>query len=802
MHIKPRHDFRPCVPGAFTGGLSRTAYFDGMVLSEADMLREQTYWATKRKLTNRALGSGIVWGLNMTWDEKRRCFTLCPGYGLSCCGDDLVVECPETVCEGDLIDPCSEEFRRLFADKADPCADDCDHDPKAPVEACLFLEYVECPEDPRQVFEDPCAETPQGCRFGAVRETTRLKLMPPPPPPPPGPIERFCAKIEDIRKELSANGVALPDTHVATGTASAGIAIGANVGEAGHATETARVDLKDGEEGQVSLSGITGEIVTFRITPPPGYMITRIERDGTDVADMSTLMGADFDRTVSELSAGVGISEDAVIEFSPLLGLGNTKVASFNVTARVDAGTAAMTATIRDVSDAPAKKDCLSHFADGIRLATGDASCTLRTLALAVLTGWFRGMLGTPVCCPEDADEPNRARLVLAWLVAWVAWIVLFGFDIRDERARGVLRCLQKLFAWWCEGMHYKGPVCGCDAHGIYLGCVKVSPKGKIICFDEWKHRRYVLTGPLLTHWGSQFGLAPIDVTATRLASWICCVAGTDLTRPAEGALAALGPRIDLLAASFATYGQSTQMGTVDGTEIASSRDVGSLEFIDRVIRQFQVNDRVQPAEVAAYDVVTSRALGLEMAVPSSGRNLVRELHRQQSVAQEMLAAKMAEMPPMARAPAGDFVDEIAGRISLSELKLPEAAVAFTPLVEALDSADIVSVSDLILAGPETAISKAREAISASSELSEAGAAEIAMNHVFKAAQSTVSAAGISIAEEAAERGDDDPFVRANLKDAGTLAAVRRALNKTLRGRGLNAATLRGIAADVVAQKP
>ena len=802
MHIKPRHDFRPCVPGAFTGGLSRTSYFDGMVLSEADMLREQTYWATKRKLTNRALGSGIVWGLNMTWDEKQRCFTLCPGYGLSCCGDDLVVECPETVCEDDLIDPCSEEFRCLFADQADPCEDDCDRDPKAPVEACLYLEYVECPEDPRQVFEDPCAETPRGCRFGAIRETTRLKLVPPPPAPSPGPIERFCTKIEEIRQELSANGVELPDTHVAAGTTSAGIAIGASVGEARYATETGRIDLSAEKEAQLSLSSISGDIVTFRITPPPGYMITRIERDGTDVADMSTLMGADFKRTVSELSAGVGISEDAVIEFSPLMGLGNARVAAFNVAARIDAGTAGMTATIRDVSETPRRKDCLSHFANGIRLATGDASCTLRTLTLAVLTGWFRGMLGTPACCPEDADEPNRARLVLAWLVAWVAWIVLFGFDIRDERARGVLRCLQKLFAWWCDGMHYKGPVCDCDAHGIYLGCVKVSPKGKIICFDEWKHRRYVLTGPLVTHWGSQFGLAPLDVTATRLAGWICCVAGTDLTRPEEGTLAALGPRIDMLAASFATYGQSAQSGTIGGSEIASSRDVGSLEFIDCVIRQFQTNDQVQPQDVAAYDVVTSRALGLEMAVPSSGRSMLRELHRQHSVSNEILAAKLAEMPPMARAPASDFVDEVAGRISLSELKLPTANTVFTPLVEALDSADIVSVSDLILTGPEAAISKARQAIGASAELSEAGAAEIAMNHVFKAAQSTITATSDSIADEAAGRSDDDPFVRANLKDAGTLAAVRRALNRTLRGRGLNAAALREMAADVVAQQP
>ena len=35
MTVKPRHDFKPCVPGAFHGGLARTEFFDGMVLSEA-----------------------------------------------------------------------------------------------------------------------------------------------------------------------------------------------------------------------------------------------------------------------------------------------------------------------------------------------------------------------------------------------------------------------------------------------------------------------------------------------------------------------------------------------------------------------------------------------------------------------------------------------------------------------------------------------------------------------------------------------------------------------------------------------
>jgi hypothetical protein len=41
---------------------------------------------------------------------------------------------------------------------------------------------------------------------------------------------------------------------------------------------------------------------------------------------------------------------------------------------------------------------------------------------------------------------------------------------------------------------------------------------------------------PLLEHWGSLFGLAPLDVSATRLFSKICCLAGlrTHLTKRIE----------------------------------------------------------------------------------------------------------------------------------------------------------------------------------------------------------------------------------------------------------------------------
>ncbi|MFT5587729.1 MAG: hypothetical protein ACI9VR_005342, partial [Cognaticolwellia sp.] len=83
----------PCTEG-FDGGLERTRFYDGMVLTQSDLFTEQAFWQSKRQLTNRALGEGVVWGLRADWDARSQNFSVAPGYALDCCGHDLVVtEC-------------------------------------------------------------------------------------------------------------------------------------------------------------------------------------------------------------------------------------------------------------------------------------------------------------------------------------------------------------------------------------------------------------------------------------------------------------------------------------------------------------------------------------------------------------------------------------------------------------------------------------------------------------------------------------------------------------------------------------
>src|SRR5262245_45560539 len=91
-----------CPPGALAGGPVRTRFFDGMFLTQADLETEQRFWRIKRRLTNRALGEGVVWGLRLDWKSGKKSFSLSPGYALDCCGNDLIVECPVEISESQL----------------------------------------------------------------------------------------------------------------------------------------------------------------------------------------------------------------------------------------------------------------------------------------------------------------------------------------------------------------------------------------------------------------------------------------------------------------------------------------------------------------------------------------------------------------------------------------------------------------------------------------------------------------------------------------------------------------------------
>lgn len=780
-------DFMPCVEGAFDGGLHRAAYYDGMVLGAADLLREQKYWRMKRMLTNRALGHGIVWGLGVEWDPKLRRFVVCPGYGLSCCGDDLIVECPEIVGERHLIDPCSEAFRRLITRGLDPCLDG--RHPDAPVEAALLLEYVECLEDPRRVYEDPCAQTPKGCRYGAVRETVRLTLVPPPPKPDCGPIAGFLKAVADVRAELKKAGVAMPDPMAAPADLATEVRL-TTIGATGTTTVggSGKLTVAQGETLRLRFDAAAGSKLRVAITPPPGYFCSKATFKGVEAPIGDTLMGWS-----SEINPAVAGNDRAVtLEFVPLFGGGTSYEVLYQFAPIATAPELLVTAA--EVTTREFPPDCASLLRDGL-LCAGDTAGTLRTLALATLYGWVAGAL-SPATCAEPIgpaakpDAPDPARVALAWTICWMAWKALFGIDISAAGASGLQACLRRLFAEWCDGFHYKGPHCDENSHGIILGSVQISPKGKILCFDEWAYRRHVLTGPLLTHWGSQFGLAPLDVVAGRLAGWICCVAGARLPDPAAAPNTAAGAAFPMGTAMMAVARALPEGSDFNGMKIARRREVGAFDFMQGIARAL-TQDHAATAGATEAMVVASRSLDMALVMPVAPqqRPVIRSIHPIEAE----LATMKAATPAMARQPMVDYVATLADNLPLAALKPETESPLFAPMVAALGRAGVNSAGELVAIGPEAAAARARADLINLPAFGDAPSVDRAMALVYDRAIKTLASAGKVIADEALARGADEAFTRAELPDVTN--KVQQALRPML-GQPASLAMLRAVAAQ------
>ncbi len=815
MTTANRTDFRACVHGAFDGGLSRAAFFDGMVLNADDLLREQSYWRGKRRLTNRALGHGVVWGLGAQWDERTRRFCLAPGYALGCCGDDLVVSCAQTVDEKALIDRCSADFRRLLA-HASGAGGLCDEaaQPDGPIEACLLLEYVECAEAPRAAIEDDCDSGQDiPCRYGAVRETTRLRLVPPPCPPGPGAIAAFCERIEAIRASLEGTPGAVieplqlqpaPAARLSLAYLGAGVVGGANT----LAAADGELAWEAGATASLALAGVSGgppAALRVGLEPPPGCVFVELTVGAVAKAPAEALMGAFQTYTPPP---GAANEVKVLAHAAPLFGTqpGWRAVVTLRVTpAGNGSGNGSgngvtLTATIDSLEQEDTRADCASLLAGGLLWRDG-AACTGRTLALAGLCGWFVSQLGTAACGPAADEEPSaeqQARMLAAWSICRLAWRGLFGLDPALAPEAGLEKCLRQLFRAWCEGLVYKGPRCDGEAHGVVLGTLQLSPKGRVLCFDAWQHRRHVLTGPLLTHWGAQIGLAPPDQSVARLASWICCVARTPLTPPEDLEWPDLAT-LQLPGGVLATGRDFAVNDRAEGAVASAVKQVGGRDFVGELLGMLLGGTRPTLAGTDEFSVLTSGPGGLSLLAPRRAAAQAPAAAAPAAAAKaEALMAEIgmagATVSPASRRVLRDFVAAYAESLPLTLLKPRPELPTFEPTVGALDAAGIRSVAELLALGPQAALDRVAPQLAGHAELADARSAEKAVALVYDSGVKALASAAQAVADRAREGGEADPFTRSDLGEGSTVAAVRKAANIHLRERGFSAADVRGIA--------
>lgn len=776
----------PCVPDALPGGLSRTRFFDGMFLTQADLEREQRYWMTKRRLTNRALGTGVVWGLRMQWDERTRRFRLGPGYGLDCCGNDLILECPLEVTERTLVDVSDPRIKAILSGQASAggrCPEPASEE--GPRKACIVLQYVELPEEPRPMHRDACATEAEACEFSSVRETTRLLLVPPPPGPKPGPLEEFCAGLEELREEGGEDGSSLAGLFYPTQPDTMGAVLGVVATFQDGSSDEALLRPVANGVAEARLEGTGPQRFELRLEPAAGHVFLggTVKTPNEDVA--VTPFGARFETTDPNFNITI-----AGLQVASLFGGGSYTAADIQVMgAAVDSGAATLVTAATDAQEVAAPGGCAPPWTPAaLDFGCLTAPCSARAIVLGLVWGLFRGSVG-------DEEEPGyAARATVAWVAGRAAWQLLFAADADHAQRARLVRLLRRLFEAWCAGFVYPGPRCVDEHHGVYLGCVEISTRGKVVGFDAWEHRRHVITGPLLSHWGAQLGLPPIDVVASRLVSWICCVSSStaaELPEP-EDRLLPLGPH------GVALYYGDDLDGALEAHGLSLAGEVNHVshaELCERVkeaLLRGSREDRVGGTSDArvAY-AVEGQPLHLLLPRRHAEFGDFVIIDRGGAVRREYGHA-FAGARPLARESSLDFLDELARDTELSELSVAEG---HRELVGELRSEGIVTVADFIAAGPEAAVHRTHPEIDGM-EAEDADDLYRAAEELYASADGLMRDVASALKEVTSE--SPRPFVRRQLADSDVADKLRLAARTSYQSRRMTKKRAEEIASRAV----
>lgn len=638
----------PCAPGSSIGlppgcgttlavppapgGCVRPRYYNGMLVTHQDMDSELRYHRLKRKLQNRAAGQGVVWGL----DVGRVGGSICvlPGYAVDCCGNDLTVTTPYKV-----------DLRTLLCDPAVA------GQIRAGRARCLhlLLEYVECPELPRPIHGDVCSTQATRCEMSRVRETVRLRLVPPREHNPRGPISEFLEELDALRQDPDLAPF-LP-TKPATGSTSPGAApatppdllpfhVELEVQPANAPNSSAfRVALQPRSNNTVEIAadlpfrqfktavvrittdaGASFSAGTVRITQRPVGTVEPPEQVATvpDLTWNSALFTPNVDinpvRSAFQFDAwrlatgsgGLELLGSAGIRISvqePRDDVPPTRL-TMSVSTEVTALNQPLPGPFPCLGDpcCPGGKPLFPTWppflhADPYRPAQ---PADPKVVALAVLYGWLAGEARRHQLGQEGGATTPALRQ--AALLTQAAWGILFGVRKGADHTR-LGEVLRRLLAAWCRSFLYPGPRCDGEPHGVVLGCVRVEG-GDVRELDPWGGRRYVLHGPLLTYWGEQVGIAPLDLTVGRLVALVCCLSRLPLPgsqRDSDGVIDLQG--------GYLVQGRDAEAEAslrVRSLREVRSEALGASAFAGRVLSLMQApSTPIEPGQrVVRYTVV------------------------------------------------------------------------------------------------------------------------------------------------------------------------------------------------------
>jgi hypothetical protein len=201
----------------YAQGIVRPRFFAGQLLTEDDLQLLTDYVGQKNRLHNRHLfGAGVVCGLEVTCHPCGDGRVIVhPGFALDCCGNDLVLSCPQILDMNAMVRDLRRDTLGGF-DCGDPCPDpptsatkkttegqglETETETKPGFRYCLYIRYCEQPSDPVTPYStgEECVQV--GCEPTRVREGVKFELKCQSPHEPVNPlIQRLCACVGDLDK--------------------------------------------------------------------------------------------------------------------------------------------------------------------------------------------------------------------------------------------------------------------------------------------------------------------------------------------------------------------------------------------------------------------------------------------------------------------------------------------------------------------------------------------------------------------------------------------------------------------------
>ena len=211
-------------------GFVRPRFFAGQLLTEEDLQKLVDYTVAKNRLHNQRLwGDGVVCGLEVTCHPcGGGTIQVNPGYALDCCGNDLVLSCPQSLDINAMIrdlkrslrggidcgDPCPPPKQNGRGTPAEPLPDTPGtpapagmvanpprptqsptvpvHDPNDTRHYCLYIRYCETLSEPVTPYATDEGCSNQSCQPTRVNEGVSFELR----------CQESCGHEPDIRDRI------------------------------------------------------------------------------------------------------------------------------------------------------------------------------------------------------------------------------------------------------------------------------------------------------------------------------------------------------------------------------------------------------------------------------------------------------------------------------------------------------------------------------------------------------------------------------------------------------------------------